>query len=105
MRQLHDLLPLYSVERVTKSEPVKIKNQTERDQLSCAFSYSYLVYLFTVFQVVTRDSNRPFASSPHDQFVCQIPVFFSSLVLLLRRMKTDIHNKSVLHRLSLKVRL
>ena len=72
----------------------------ERDQQSYAYSYSYLVSFFTVFQVVVKDSNRPFVSSPQSPFQseseCEILVFPCSLILLSRRMKTDIHKKRFL---------
>ena len=74
-----------------------------------AYPYSCLVSFFKVFQVVARDLNSPFASSPQSPFQseseCKILVLLCSLVVFSRRMKTDTHNKNVLHRLSLKVRL
>ena len=102
------VLPLYSVEGVTKSEPGK-RIMTERDQLSYACAYSCLVSFVIIYEVVTRDFNRPFASCPQSRFQseskCEVLVFLRSLAILSRRMKTDIHNKEFLHRLALKVRL
>ena len=51
------LLPSYSVKHVTNSKQGK-RIMAERDQLSYAFSYSYLVPFFIVFEVVTRDWNN-----------------------------------------------
>ena len=102
------VLPLYSVEGVTKSKPGK-RIMTERDQLSYACSYSCLVSFVIIYEFVTRDSNRSFASCPQSRFQsesnCEVLVFLWSLVLHSRRMKTDIHSKEFLHRLALKVRL
>ena len=82
----------------------------ERDQLSFAYSYSCLVSFFTVFQVVAKYSNGPFVSYPQSRFQseseCAILVFLCSLILISRRMKTDIHKKDFLQTpFDLKVRL
>ena len=82
----------------------------ERDQLSYAYSYSCLVSFFTVFQVVAKDSMRPFVSYPQSRFQseseCAILVFLCSLILISRRMKTDIRKKDFLQtRFDLEVRL
>ena len=79
----------------------------ERDQLSYAYSYSCLVSFFTVFQVVAM---RPFVSYPQSRFQseseCAILVFLCSLIIISRRMKTDIHKKDFLQtRFDLEVRL
>ena len=75
------LLPLYSLERVTNSEPGK-RIMAKRHQLSYACSYSYLMYFFVVCEVVTREWNNlchlrvPLFECPfQSESECEIVVF------------------------------